>query len=150
MTSDGRVYEWGKIYFPNQWKPLTPRFISGHLDGRKVTHVACGRVHTLILTLEGELYSWGYNGSGQIGNGSSVTYTDPVKISGLNGFDKKIVSLSCGGWTSFALDYEGNVIAKNFNEFVICGINIGDFLSYFIIGYRRFGLGGITHMEHWG
>ena len=115
---DGRVYEWGTMLFVDTWKPLTPRFISGDLDGRKVVHVACGRVHTLALTVEGEVYSWGHNGSGRIGAGIKefVTCTDPVKISGLNGFDKKIVSVVCGAWTSFALDSEGNVIAQNFTS----------------------------------
>ena len=113
---DGRVYEWGREYkILGKGKLLKPRFMSGKLSGRKVAHVACGRMHTLALTVEGDVYAWGSSGSGQIGNGSRISTTDPVKISGSNGFDKRIVQLACGGWTSFALDCEGNVMRQSFN-----------------------------------
>ena len=79
------------MYFAGERKALKPPFVSGNLDGGKVVNVACGRLHTLALTLECDVYSWGFNGSGQIGNGSRVSTTDPVKISGSNGFDKSIV-----------------------------------------------------------
>ena len=113
---DGRVYEWGRLYYSvTNWEPLKPGFVSGNLDGRKVANVACGRQHTLAITREGEVYAWGYNGAGQLGNGSCVAHieTDPVKISGSNGFNNRIVSVASGANTCFALDSEGSVSGRN-------------------------------------
>ncbi|CAM9444002.1 unnamed protein product, partial [Phaeothamnion confervicola] len=37
-------------------------------DGNRVVQVACGAWHALAVTAAGELYSWGHNGSGQLGH----------------------------------------------------------------------------------
>ena len=94
LTKDGRT--------------LKPPFLpSDNLEAKKVMQIASGQTHTLAVTQEGELYSWGgENKYGQLGIGSEIDEEDPVKISGLNGFDKRIVQVACGGWTSFALDNE--------------------------------------------
>lgn len=39
----------------------------GALAGKKVATVALGQNHTLVLSEEGEVYSWGMNGFGQLG-----------------------------------------------------------------------------------
>ena len=109
LSTDGRVYEWGNIWQGNKWKVSLPRLVSGNLDSRRVTQIACGQFHTLALTQEGELYSWGINACGQLGIGNNTAHDDPVKVSGLHGFDKTIVSITCSGWASFALDNEGVV-----------------------------------------
>ena len=112
---DGRVYEWGKICGYENWTLLQPGFKSGNLDGKKVSKVACGRHHTLAITRGGEVYSWGLNLSGQVGKGSidADIETGPVKISGSNGFNNRIVSVASGANTSFALDSEGSVSGQN-------------------------------------
>ena len=84
--------------------------MSGILEGKNIVQVDCGHTHTIALSAEGEVYSWGGNRYGQLGIGNTAPEVDLVKISGLNGFDKKIVQVASGGWTSYALDSEGNVI----------------------------------------
>ena len=112
-----------------------------------MTETLQDRCTHLALTLEVEVYSWGYNGSGQVSNVSCVAHveTDAVKISGFNGFDKKIISVVCGGWTLFALDDEGNVISQKLN----CLQQKVVVSSSFMIGVVRFGLGVTSYMEHW-
>ena len=109
LGMDGRIFEWGKIWQDNKWNELQPRFVSGNLEGKTVTQIACGHLHSLALTEEGEVYSWGHDNYGQLGIGRHSTETEPVKVSGSNGFESEIVSVACAGWTSFALDFDGNV-----------------------------------------
>jgi hypothetical protein len=44
------------------------------------TAIAAGQYHSLGLKADGSLYAWGYNGSGQIGNGTLANQITPVKI----------------------------------------------------------------------
>ena len=94
----------------SQWKTAEPQFVPANLFGSKrVTQVACGQGHTLALTEDGQVYYWGFNEWGQLGNGNRTSETVPVKISGSNGFPKKIVSVNCCAFVSFAIDTKGNV-----------------------------------------
>ena len=33
---------------------------------RKVKQIACGSHHSVILTIDGEVFAWGYNNCGQV------------------------------------------------------------------------------------
>lgn len=67
--------------------------------------------HVLMLTSQGELYSCGHNGYGQLGQGSSSATSQgmlPRRIVG--GFaGVHIVKVACGGHHSLALDSQGVV-----------------------------------------
>ena len=68
--------------------------------------------HVLALTAQGELYSWGHNGYGQLGLGASPFTTGqgsfPQRINGgLLGV--QIASVACGGHHTLALSVEGEV-----------------------------------------
>jgi alpha-tubulin suppressor-like RCC1 family protein len=45
--------------------------------------VSAGSNHTLATTFGGELYAWGYNGSGQLGDGTIIDKSSPVQIGAL-------------------------------------------------------------------
>lgn len=67
--------------------------------------------HVIAITRDGELYSWGHNGYGQLGQGVSITVghcSMPEKIQGaLAGI--KIDKVACGGHHTLALTQEGQV-----------------------------------------
>lgn len=67
--------------------------------------------HVLMLTSQGELYSCGHNGYGQLGQGSSSATSQgmlPRRIVG--GFaGVHIVKVACGGHHSLAVDSQGVV-----------------------------------------
>ena len=55
----------------------------GRLDiclDRKVVQVACGSHHSLCLTSDGDIYSWGQNNCGQIGSGTTTNQSTPRKV----------------------------------------------------------------------
>ena len=63
-----------------------------------------------MTTVDGELYSWGHNGYGQLGQGLAVTSGNqlsfPQRIEGpLNGVP--VVKVACGGHHTLALTRDG-------------------------------------------
>ena len=113
LTSDGVVNCWG--YNANgecgQNNTVTPQLVpvvvGGVLAGQTVTAVSCGGSHTLAL-VGGTVYSWGYNVSGQVGNGGTTSVLTPVAIAGsLSG--KTIVQIRGGSSHSMALASDGTV-----------------------------------------
>jgi alpha-tubulin suppressor-like RCC1 family protein len=45
-----------------------------------IMDVSCGEHHCLAISNKGEIFSWGYNEYGQIGNGNSENQLTPIKI----------------------------------------------------------------------
>ena len=55
----------------------------GGLSGKKVVHVALGQNHTVAISSEGETFTWGSNGFGQLGyapNTSSAVNEEPTQL----------------------------------------------------------------------
>ena len=56
--------------------------------------VACGGHHTVAVSSEGEVYSWGWGNEGQLGNGSQYDQLTPTIVRGLD--SQRICSAACG------------------------------------------------------
>ena len=74
--------------------------------------VQSGFGHVLALTEDGEVYAWGRNSEGQVGNGKTGKVMKPVKLALQN-----IVQIVCGGKYSLALDKDGQLWGWGDNEF---------------------------------
>jgi alpha-tubulin suppressor-like RCC1 family protein len=80
--------------------------------------ISAGSLHSLGISYDGKVYSWGRNNEGQLGNGTTNNSNVPVEVdtSGvLNG--KTIVQISAGTNTSFALDSDGKVYSWGRNNY---------------------------------
>ena len=55
-------------------------FTCGDIEAKGIVDVALGYTHTAAITTEGELYLWGDNSCGQIGNGSTEAALKPVFV----------------------------------------------------------------------
>lgn len=70
-----------------------------------VTDVAVGYDHTCALTVAGEVYCWGSNSSGQIGDGTNQQRLRPTRVGGL----VNVVELSARIWHNCARTAAGEI-----------------------------------------
>jgi alpha-tubulin suppressor-like RCC1 family protein len=73
LTKDRRIYSWGRNDFgfleigsrnPNSNTPKLNEFLKGQV----IVRMSCSAFHSIVLTPNSEVYVWGYNDFGQIGN----------------------------------------------------------------------------------
>ena len=74
---------------------------------------ACGEYHTITLSNEGTLYSFGYNQNGQLGLGHKWAVALPTPIPNL----PKITQISCGSNFTVCVDCEGFMWSFGANKF---------------------------------
>ena len=88
----------------------------------KVIYISAGSYHSIAVNSNGDLYSWGWNGQGQLGNGTNTDSNVPlpVRTAGTPMAGKKIVHVSTGGnfykGSSLALSSEGKVYSWGAND----------------------------------
>jgi alpha-tubulin suppressor-like RCC1 family protein len=127
-TIDGKVYCWGHNddgvlgNGKNDYNLYKPQ-LNEYLSNKQIIDICCGYKHTLVLTNSGEVYAWGYNTGGQIGNGRSglLEYQSiPKKVNDFN--DEKVKQISCGYLHSMALTENGRVFiwGRNNWENIVC------------------------------
>jgi len=74
----------------------TPTLVAGMLAGHQITAVSAGYKHTCAIA-DGTAYCWGSNSFGQLGNGTLVASSTPVKINANGALkDKAITSITAG------------------------------------------------------
>ena len=80
-----------------------------------ITHVECGFRHTLALTNENQILSWGYSRHGVLGLETEETVTEPTLIRKFRDGDveletpPKIIKITSGGMHAAALSDNGEV-----------------------------------------
>ncbi|GIL90772.1 hypothetical protein Vretimale_16845 [Volvox reticuliferus] len=100
-----------------------PGAVEGPLRGKFVVQVVTGRYHTMAVTADGELYSWGLNDWGQLGRqavgaasesdpspctaGASCHSGIPVLVSMPGGV--RVVGAAAGRYVSMAVDESGRL-----------------------------------------
>lgn len=95
VTEPGKLYCWGgnrtgELGNGTTANSLTPVEVSGILGA--VASVSAGSDHTCAVTVDGELYCWGGNESGQLGDGTNNDNSSPVKISAFSSKTRKVMA----------------------------------------------------------
>jgi alpha-tubulin suppressor-like RCC1 family protein len=121
VLSNGEVRDWGnggsgqlgngRETFSDVPVPVCSASVGclGRLSG--VTAVAGGEEHSLALLSSGEVMGWGYNGQGQLGNGTETSSDLPVAVTGL-----KEVTAIAAGRSSYALVKNGEGEVRDWGE----------------------------------
>jgi len=115
LTISGAAYCWGdnrrgKLGSGSgESSSAVPVAVTG---GRTFTSLSVGAWHTCGLTASGEVYCWGSNYYGQLGNGSMDTSAVPVAVTGGLTF----AALSVGGFHTCALTAAGEAYCWGINR----------------------------------
>ncbi|KAJ8297784.1 hypothetical protein KUTeg_024315 [Tegillarca granosa] len=87
------------------------------LSGKKVIDIAIGSMHCVAITDDGEVYGWGRNDQGQIGDMSNNCLPEPTLLSGLDG--KNIIGAACGPSQTIAWSSGGQWMVGSRLPFII-------------------------------
>jgi alpha-tubulin suppressor-like RCC1 family protein len=120
LQNDGTLWAWGNNGNGRLGDGTTTSFqvlpvqVSGFGPGSGVVAISAGIVHNLALKSDGSVWAWGFNGSGQLGDGTTTQRPTPVQVSGL-GAGSGVVAIAAGTNFSFALKADGTVWAWGAN-----------------------------------
>jgi alpha-tubulin suppressor-like RCC1 family protein len=117
LTSTGAVLAWGlnndgQLGNGSTGNNVAPVNVSLPA-GTKVTAIAAGSWHGLAVTSTGSVLAWGYNGDGELGDGTKTNSDVPVTVKLPSG--TKVVAVAAGGFYSLALTSTGAVYAWGYN-----------------------------------
>ena len=132
LGSDGNLYSWGDNssgqlgtgstdYSPHS----TPSKGSMPTDGTKFTQISAGNYHSLAMGTDGNLYSWGSNGTGALGRETDQTPENrPGVVTPPTGV--RFTQFSAGSGYSLALGSDGNLYSWGNNGTGQLGIGGAD------------------------
>jgi alpha-tubulin suppressor-like RCC1 family protein len=125
LCSDNTVHAWGGnssgqigdgTSGTNRLSPVNIT-TSGTLSGKTVVAIAAGQYHTLARCSDNTVHAWGWNGYGQIGDGTGTNErTSPVNISSsgtLSG--RTVVAIAAGDLHTLARCSDNTVHAWGYN-----------------------------------
>ncbi len=123
LAADGSVWAWGTNAtgqlgdgtttpraFPVPVSGL-PQASTSQLAGASA--VAAGSSHSLALLADGTVLGWGWNGEGQLGDGTTTTRLTPVRVQGLSG----VSEIAAGSGHGLALRSDRTIRTWGYNGF---------------------------------
>ena len=113
ITNDGTLWAWGandgRLWGRHWAGPMhdtsTDRHEPVEIMGDAVS-VSVGFSHTMVIKSDGSLWAFGSNTNGQLGNGSTIASSEPVKIAD----DTAYISAGISGY-SLAVKTDGSILA---------------------------------------
>ena len=120
LLQDGTVWVWGLNssnqfgYGPNQGMysyNYVPQAVNmnGVLAGKTVEAISAGMNHVLALASDGQIYGWGDNSSGQLGNGTTTVTNVPVAVTMTALAGKTVAKLHSGYNYNYAVTTDNTV-----------------------------------------
>jgi hypothetical protein len=118
LLDNGQVYTCGEPWGDFSMQ-IDRRFrrVEGAQD---IAKIECGAFHNLALNRYGEVWAWGINDFGQLGDGTTSYATTPVKVVDLE--HVKVADICAAGWHSLALTTEGEVYVWGRGEYGRLGL----------------------------
>ena len=112
----GELYAWGRNHYRQLGDGTTtaqnsPVKISSIGTASNWVKIAAGYAHCLAINADGELYVWGRNGSGQLGDGTTSRRSSPIKIGTGASTETNWVSVAVGYEHSLAINAAGELYA---------------------------------------
>ncbi|TMW68440.1 hypothetical protein Poli38472_005908 [Pythium oligandrum] len=121
FSTQSSVYTWGtgtqgqlghgpvvKSGIRNAYEQLTPKLVEA-FEGMEIVKLEFGATHSAALDSQGRLYTWGSNEYNKLGLGPGTSDAEPLPrlVEAFEGIT--IVDISCGDYTTAAVDSEGKM-----------------------------------------
>jgi len=103
LNEDGTSWTWG--ISPPAATDVANTALDNAAGPAHVVAIAAGGSHSLAIDADGAAWSWGANGSGQLGNNTTADSATPVKVAGLS----HVTAVAAGERHSLALTEDGSV-----------------------------------------
>ncbi len=116
IKNNGTLWAWGSNYTGQLGNGLSGSNFSTNSPTQIGTatnwdKIDSGLQHTIAIKTDGTLWGWGWNYTGQIGNGNLIDQDQPIQVGTLTNWEK----ISVGDITSFALQNNNTLWAWGAN-----------------------------------
>ena len=129
ISPDGRVYTWGSEnnnftdYSTSKLAPALAKDPNGSGQGLHADQVSLGWSFVMAMDADGNVYTWGYDNYGQLGNGtatgehSTIYAADPARVPDPEDTSKtfKTTQVSAGANHAMAISQDGTLWAWGYN-----------------------------------
>jgi len=120
------LYSWGKgehgrLGSGKVEKIKPPTLVSGELEGHSPSTMIAGEFHSMAVTSEHELFSWGAGGGGSLGTGDTENALQPRQV----GFfkNRKVAQVACGWSHTVVLTKKGEIFTFGSGHHGQLGLN---------------------------
>lgn len=86
---------------------LLPELVDTSFVHGRIKQAVCGSSHSVLVTLDGDVYTWGRNMDGQIGNNTRQDMKIPSMVTNIN--DRNVIHITSGGDFNIGQDSDGLV-----------------------------------------
>ena len=129
VTADGLVFacgdnDEGQLGVGDTEERLIPTLVTGQLQGKTAVYVAAGDNHTLCITADGSLFSWGDNSTGQLGVGDTENRRIPTLVTWLQG--KQVTHVAAGEVHTICTTSDGSVFTWGNDDYGQLGLGDGE------------------------
>ncbi|MES2934666.1 MAG: hypothetical protein V4805_14400 [Pseudomonadota bacterium] len=108
-------------------------------SGAATPQIAAGYFHNAALKNDGSVWTWGYNGFGQLGNGNTTDTSTPIQVGNLS----DVKAIAAGFFHTAALKNDGTVWVWGDNGYAQLGIGPSS-LAYTATPVKVLNLSGVT------
>lgn len=140
MTSQGRIFTWGADIYgqlgngaSDNEVHATPIEITsqfGLSEEESIASIQMSYYHSSAITTEGRVFNWGYNGYGNLGDGTEQNQSYPVEITSNFSLsaEEVLIGISMSGYShASAITSEGRVFTWGSNAYGQLGIGTSDY-----------------------
>lgn len=127
LSNEGKIYAWGKNIFGQlgldendeiyDFEKISTPILIKSLENIKIKIISCGEIHSLALSENGDIYSWGGCQFGQLGHSfinimpkdkNNKPYLPiPSIVESIK--EIKMIDIACGKFHNISIDNNGNV-----------------------------------------
>ncbi|GAM20383.1 hypothetical protein SAMD00019534_035580 [Acytostelium subglobosum LB1] len=112
LKSNGELLTWGvgedgQLGHGDTLNQPVPKVVQA-MSSHWVTQVCCGEKHTICLTKNGKVFTWGTSEYGQLGLGDTQKNSTPMMVTSLDKY--QIIQIACGATHNAVLTNQREVI----------------------------------------